>query len=277
MSNRWQTEKYAEGGSRYPTEHPAACEVKIIDAARGQVEIPSGRKKFAVVGFSSSTRDQAPYDDPAWVIAGLNQLYRYMPRVDLWFEIHHREMFLADQVRDTNYLQWLRSAPVPVFMEEQFDDIPTSVRYPIERAIGLLGREYFESSIAYMVTWGLLHGFEEIGVWGVDLIVGQEYDYQKPNLEYVLGIARGMGVKITIPSESALLKQGRVRYGARSATGPLTLKFFEAVLQQGREKREKLISELNNVDGALAAFNNMRDALLVYARGGEIKVPGENT
>lgn len=186
--------KYAEGGSRFPTGHPAGCDITIADAAKGRVNLPPDRKKLAVVGFSQSTMGEAPFDDPSWVIAGLNQLYRYIPRADLWFEIHHRDLFLRDTVRDTDYLRWLQTAPFPVLMEpDDFDagllaDIPQAVRFPIEEANAILGTihravdgsqeeplDYWESSVAYMVQWGVLMGFEEIGVWGVDMIVEEEY------------------------------------------------------------------------------------------------------
>src|SRR5262245_54350241 len=111
--------KYPEGGSKMPHLHPAACKVTIRDAQAGLVDFaprlrgkrPTRRTKFAIVGFSGSTRDQAPYGDPEWVIAGLNQLYRFMPRADLWFEIHNRRMFEGDIVRDTDYVGWLQHAP----------------------------------------------------------------------------------------------------------------------------------------------------------------------
>jgi hypothetical protein len=271
--------KWEEGGLRDPRQHPCCAPFEIVDAKAGVLRDPRKRKKLALVGFSSSSRHLAPYDDPEWAIAGLNQLYRYTPRADLWFEVHDPKVFLADQVQGTDYLAWLQQAPYPVVMQQVYNEIPQSVRFPVERAITWLGRDYFESSVAYMVAWAGLMGYKHLGIWGIDLVIGQEWDYQKPNLEYCLGVAHAHGMTFTIPEQSAVLK-GRglsaARYGTEDKDrtfGPFSRKWFDTIIKTGSEKREKLITDLNNVDGALAALGNMRDALTVYERGGEIKLP----
>ena len=61
-------DKYAEGGARNPKAHPAAAQTTILDAEAGLIRAIPPRKKVALVGFASSTRDLAPYDDPDWLI-----------------------------------------------------------------------------------------------------------------------------------------------------------------------------------------------------------------
>src|SRR4051812_42075286 len=85
------------------------------------------RKKLAIVGFSESSRHLAPYDNDEFDIWAMNQLYRHIPRATAWFEIHQRKDFLADQVPGTDYLQWLKDCPIPIYMIEKFTDIPNSV------------------------------------------------------------------------------------------------------------------------------------------------------
>jgi hypothetical protein len=58
-----------------------------------------------------------------------------------------------------------------------------------------------------------------VGIWGVDLHCESEYAYQRPNLEYLIGLARGRGMKVFIPPASALLTTKMdVAYGFYSST-----------------------------------------------------------
>jgi hypothetical protein len=52
----------------------------------------------------------------------------------------------------------------------------------------------------------------ELGLYGVDMATGSEYGPQRPSCEWMLGIAAGLGIKITIPPEADLLKS-RFLYG----------------------------------------------------------------
>lgn len=254
-----------------PVPHPAFAKVEIVDAEAGIVEVIPKRKKIAIVGFADSTRNKAPFDDPSWLIVGLNQLYRYLPRFDLWFEIHNRPMFMADAVRDSHYVEWLQQSPVPVIMCERQPDMPKSVRFPIERAIALTGRDYFTSTPAFMVAYALLEGYEEIAIYGIDLIVGQEYDYQKACMEYWLGVATARGVKVTIPPQSALLRQlHRYGYETEPKFWPLPLSTLKAQRADIATKREHAITALNNMDGALQVLDYHISMYDIVMKGGTL-------
>jgi len=57
-----------------------------------------------------------------------------------------------------------------------------------------------------MIALAITEGFEEIGIYGVDMAVGKEYIKERPSVEYFLGIARGRGIKVIIPDACDLLK-----------------------------------------------------------------------
>ena len=46
---------------------------------------------------------------------------------------------------------------------------------------------------------------DKIGVWGIDITADDEYEYQNSNAEYFIGFARGRGIEVFVPEESALL------------------------------------------------------------------------
>jgi len=197
--------------------HPAAARVVIEDADTGRLTAVPARKKLAIVGAGPSMV-AAPFDSSAWLVAGLNELYHSIPRADLWCEMHPRSgprSFLTGTVPGSDYLGWLQRCPVPVFMLERHPDLPTSVRYPIDQVATIAcGEDWFESSFGYLLAWGIWCGqFEEIGVYGIDLVQGQEWEYQRPNAEFWRGVAAGRGIRVTIPEASALGKGSVRRYG----------------------------------------------------------------
>lgn len=208
------------------------------------------RKKFAIVGFAESSRHLAPFDDDEWDIAAMNQLYRHIPRADFWYEMHRREDFLADQVPGTDYLAWLKTCEIPIYMVDHFDDIPNSVRFPIEDAVKMFG-DYFYSTISYMIALAIMQGYEEIGIWGVDLSHDSEYEYQKPSAEYLLGVAIGRGISVRLPGQSALLK-GMYRYGYEPMPDNKDIQWLQVYTQRVSAKQQELLGMVNQLQGQLA-------------------------
>ena len=266
-------------------QHPARAAAVVVDRERGLVEVVPKRKRLAIVGFADSSRDAAPFDDPTWEVWALNQLYRHIPRFDRWFEIHRRDVFEADTVRDTNYVGWLQTSPVPVYTCQTYPDIPNSVRYPIERVGALMGMTeeqvarwlhslaefgaargkgpYLQSAIGFMIALGIVEGFEEIGLWGIDLVVGGEYEYQKANAEFWLGYAMARGIKVTIPETSALLRQLYV-YGYEVEPGfwPFRISDFRGSVADYRKQQGDKLAMVYQMDGMIAEAEALREHIL---------------
>ncbi|MCP3680259.1 MAG: hypothetical protein GY782_08440 [Gammaproteobacteria bacterium] len=183
--------------------------------------------KVAIVGCSA-TKDQAPFNDPEFEIWGVNNLFLTMPpdkyRWTRWFEIHpinfnveqgiwYRrwdQAFRGQKVND--YICYLMNLPIPVYMINQWTEIPNSYAYPIEEICKMFPRKYFTNTISYELALAIYEGFEEIHVYGVDMSVAGEYSYQRASCEYLLGHIEGMGRKLYIPPQNDLLKT-RFLYG----------------------------------------------------------------
>ena len=223
------------------------------------------RKKIAIVGFSESSRHLAPYDDDTWEIHAMNQLYRHIPRATHWWEMHKREDFLADQVPGTDYLQWLKDCPIPIHMVSKFEDIPNSVEYPIEEFANKYG-DYFYSTISYMLAWAINEGYEEIGIYGIDLSHDSEYEYQKPSAEYFLGIARGLGIQLRIASQSALLR-GMYRYGYQTMPSNEDLEWLQVYERRVAASRDEHLGAVNQMQGQLNAAAEFKSWVRAKRRG----------
>lgn len=168
--------------------------------------------KVAVVGLSDSWR-LAPWEEKDWQLWGLpwhEGQWRYMSRL---FEMHDMRLLTSEHSkRPADYLDRLKECQP--YMQE---DSEYGKRYPFEEVAQTTGY-YWNSSIAYAMALAIHEGAEEIGLWGVDMKGDDEYGYQKPNMEYLIGLARGKGIKVHIPKESPLLK-----------FNPTGIRFFEHV------------------------------------------------
>ena len=145
------------------------------------------RKKVAIVGFASSSRDQAPYKDESFEIWSLNHAYSHVTRWDRWYEIHPRSHFQRDLMRDgltqdgARHVQWLAQEPAggrPIYCQEHYDDIPASVRWPRteinewfrkngglgpdDLPLGFYADDYHTSTPSQMMAHAIWEGFEEI-------------------------------------------------------------------------------------------------------------------
>lgn len=161
--------------------------------------------------------------------------------------------------------------------------------YPLARVRALRGRNYFCSSVAYMIAHAILLQPDEIGVWGVDLAEDGEYAHQRPNAEWWLAFAEGRGIKITIPRESALLKAPYV-YGQERPRDEGDLYKPESAYRKYIDNQVMLCDaglerfkydERNylKMKGGKEAFESARTTLDCFERGaqveryGEIKIP----
>lgn len=250
-------------------KHPANAFPKVLDAEQGLVVTDPKRSKVAIIGFANSTRGMAPYDDPEYEIWGLNQIYRWIPREDRHFEIHAN--FLDAVAEGTDHMEWLKKCPIPVYMTQHHAEIQNSVAYPVEKLAAEYG-DYFTSTIAYEIALAIHEGFTTIALYGIDLIVGEEYDYQKACAEYYLGIAMGKGCTVIIPQASALLKS-TYRYGFQREPdfGPLKLSVLKSRLNELMEERHKLLTQIHGVEGAIMEAKRWHEFLEVHMRAGSVR------
>lgn len=154
--------------------------------------------KVAVVGMSASCAD-APWDDASWEKWGLPWHEGYWRQMDRHFEMHDMRILKSKQ---WDYLERLKECE-HLYMQEAY--FPGATRYPFEAVAKTTG-DYWNSSIAYVMALAIHEGADEIGVFGVDMKADDEYGYQRPNMEYLIGLAIGRGIKVHVPDSSPLLK-----------------------------------------------------------------------
>lgn len=197
-------------------------------------------RKVAIIGYTFSHR-AAPWDSPDWAIWGMNDLHLHIQntRWDGWVDVHDQ----ATIESNPEHLAWLKQRhEFPIWMMHPSEEYPSAQPFPVEALRRRFGG-YFTNTVAWMaalaveqVEWAL--GDEngpEIGIWGVDMAVGSEYAAQRPSCEYHIGMARGMGIKVTIAETSDLLKTAGL-YGSPESDA-LRVKLTERITEMGERAR----------------------------------------
>jgi hypothetical protein len=154
-------------------------------------------------------------------------------------------------------------------MVSQRADFPQSVTYPIDTLVSQFGRDYFHSTVDYMLALAIFEGFEEIGVWGVDMAHDSEYEHQRPSGSYWLGQAEGRGIKVTIPGESSLLRKMH-RYGYEPPPSDLLSGQLGLRMKALQDRRGQLVTELQAVDGAIQENSHWTEFAKHLRRGANL-------
>jgi hypothetical protein len=260
-------------------QHSSTATVTVSDIPAAKPK----RKKVAIIGFASSSRDQAPYGDESFAIWSLNHAYTHVPRWDAWFEIHSKAHFQRDLMRDglpqdgKRHVDWLKQEPAggrPIYCQEHYDEIPASVRFPKDEINewfrrnggqmlpeapslpdGYFAADYYTSTPAQMMALAIYEGFEEIHLYGIDMLQAEEYFYQRSGVEYYVGFARARGIKVYIPQTSALCKANYV-YGYSEP--PTDIEHVQAYVDYLGTKiaesdlnKSKAVGAANTLDGGL--------------------------
>lgn len=180
-----------------------------------------------------------------------------MKRFDRMFEIHRRARF--EERMPEGYVPMLAAMGCPVVMLEKHPDIPNSVAFPLEECKAKLG-DYFASSVAYMIAMAILEGATEIQIYGIDMLTESEYAVQRPNVEYLLGMARGLGIVVKVAEGSTLLKSN-FRYGAEmpNELGGFDEPYWEDRRKLHKSKVEEHRGNAFQLEGALKEFEKLHE------------------
>ena len=188
---------------------------------------PAAPLKVAIVGTAPTSKLLAPFDDLTWQIwacsaANVNAL----PRVTMWFEMHMIAEMMSPEMRAGSepFYQWLREkSEADAFKVVMCEAgtmyggpnamVPKAIPYPRDDMIAAFGRNWFTSSVAYMMAFAIANGAKEIGLFGVDMAADQEhYEAQRAGCVRFIEIAEANGIAVHVPMESCL-KTATPMYG----------------------------------------------------------------
>jgi len=217
--------------------------------------------KVYIVGMFTKTRDMCPFDDKDAEIWGMNDLYRFVPRVDVLFQVHSR-VKIEEFPRTPTYLEWLqKNMNTPVYCHKHYEDIPMSIPYPLQEIVNEFGG-YFTNGVSYLIALAIYMEYEEIHLYGIEMEHASEHLKQKPSVTYFIGLARGRGIKVWMPKESTLMR-APVLYGFEgedmwTRTVTEKLNYYQEAYNEAHRQYLTITATREKLLGKVEAYEEMR-------------------
>ena len=204
--------------------------------------------KIAIVGTAPTSNMHAPYNDPEWTIWSLGNNYDKIPRWDLWFEFHSVRHLKSIGVTTPHFKNMADNGEKLVLMEPE-EEYPLAKIFPRQEIIEKYG-SYFTSTIAWLLGLAIHSGADEIGLWGINMASKEEYLRQRAGCEYLIGLAQGKGIGVTIAENSPILKAPL--YPDELATE------LENRAMSAQQAMERMRDQYNHQRGACDMLEDMR-------------------
>lgn len=162
-------------------------------------------RKIAMLG-TTSTGAAAPFDDPTWEIWGVSSRAAYVSRATRWFELHRIDGEGDEWGNNWRKAMKVFSHDLELLMFYPESDLgPNVVAYPYKHIVGRFGTFFMTSTFSWMMALAIdelrpLGGKPvdgEIGIWGVEMEGGTEYEKQRVGFRHFLALAEALGIRVT--------------------------------------------------------------------------------
>jgi len=137
-------------------------------------------------------------------IYGVNNVYELCP--DYRFERIYQLHRLSDVYKNhPSFKDDVNKLDIPVYLQNVVEDIPKSRQYPLDLILKEFKTLYFTNSIAYIIAHIIMENkFKRIALFGVDCVKFHEWEFERPCIEFWLGVAIGRGFRIYVSQGSYL-------------------------------------------------------------------------
>lgn len=171
------------------------------------------KNKIMLCGMHERTLGTQDWDDTSYERWGLAHHRVRRNYFDRLFESHCPEIILKHTPFHMERIADYVKEGVPLYSPWEFPGIPgvTTITHDeiFESIEHPSPRRFWESSISFPMALAMVAQPEEIAIYGVDMSNsggdhGGERTYQKHSMLYQIGLAEGMGIKVTIAPNSTL-------------------------------------------------------------------------
>lgn len=136
-------------------------------------------KKLAILG-KLETKFKAPFDNPDFDIWGFNYHKIMPPRYTQWFDLHAKN-------------------PNPIANI-------TRQNFPFDDCHKLLGGNYFNNTVSYLIAYAVLRGYKEIHLYGMRFFDdGERRKREFQNVRELIFFAKGKGITVKTPYDGIML------------------------------------------------------------------------
>lgn len=216
-------------------------------------------KSIGIVG-GGITEEELKERGAGYELWSVNNLYGVFPETKFaaWFELHdivckkgrflrrgYGQYPIGSEQTVRKYLGRIGALGCPVYMQRPWRVVKKSRAFPFQALIAQYGT-YWGCSFAWMTAFAMEQGAGRIGYFGVRL-EGNEYYYQRPSTEYLVGVATGRKIEVVIDESSNLLK-GNYLYGVQESAdmiymlhGGFTRDLAHTILTATQQKMEETL------------------------------------
>lgn len=211
-------------------------------------------KTVAIVGSAPGTREDAPFDDLSKEIWVFNEAAEipWCKRATAVLQMHLPEVYRSPLNRtDPEHWNWLQQRHgLTVWMQEVDPLIPDSAKYPLDEIVGRYrlmwpdgeAIRYFTSTPSYAVALACYQQFDRIEIYGCEMHSSTEYQYQRDNFAYWVGVAGGQGIDVEMHGGQAIFDMPLYGY---EGTPVYSLKEIEKELEFLEGQNRKRATEFH--------------------------------
>lgn len=157
-------------------------------------------RSVAIMGMFS------PYSGDADEVWGCNRCYVHGVRMTRLFIMDPLET--EEEAGRAEYIESCNRLNIPIVLPKKYPEIPLSEAFPLNKVRGELKvRDYYTSTIAYMIAEAIRQGFGKIIIHRI--LVNQrsvEYVEQKPCLDAWVMFAHGLGIEVGVSDDSMIMR-----------------------------------------------------------------------
>lgn len=202
--------------------------------------------KWIILGTGSGW-NLAPQDSE-YIMIGLNDYVkqeRYQTKLDMLFimdVMDEKPQIVSGFDNLGDIINRINSMKIPLICPYPYVEIPLSQPFPLKECVARFGEPYFTNTICYMIAYALLKGARELQIFGVNQASSEEYSQERGGVEYWLGVANGMNVKVSINGEQSQL----MRYKGRHGRGVLYgyAQSYEEIIKSEEKWGEMMVKKL---------------------------------
>lgn len=157
-------------------------------------------KIVSIVGKGSGWEEIEENKSPG-VVIGLNDICLQTDKIDFSIHMHEAQYFSKE------FIAYHERTRRPVFSVSQVSNYEWLNDYPLSEIILAfdLPVPYFSSGQDYALAYALYCGYNVFNLYGINVARSTEYESQKPNTEFWLGVAIGRGCRINLQHKWSVL------------------------------------------------------------------------
>jgi hypothetical protein len=229
----------------------------------GQARAPH---KIAILGTCPS-RVSAPVNDPSWEIWTIGPGGKDANRWERLYEVHDQDTWPAGF---TEYLDELKAVlpPRQIVVKEAMPDWPAAVVYPKEERTAKYGAMWFSSQISYALADAIELNPTDIGIYGIDLEAGEEYQVQFTGAKFFMQLAQLAGINLHLPRGCNLMRDPSPYPDGwethLAATLDSKLEYLGGMHAQKVAQHGALAAEINLIQGEISMAQFLRNMYVLH-------------